>query len=125
MRQFRIRVYAVHLPAPGSVNEDERQEQVQVIASDAAKSPDAVIVGGDFNGRVVGPWFRNAGFQWITDALPATSSALGLGYRWRYDHLFTRGLQAVSGRPASGAVDPAGASDHSGLGAPAAAGVQT
>jgi endonuclease/exonuclease/phosphatase family metal-dependent hydrolase len=109
---LRIRVYAVHLPAPGAISEDERKEQVQIIASDAAKSGDAVIIGGDFNGRVVGPWFTDAGFRWITDKLPGTSSALGLGFHWRYDHVFTRGLEAVSGGPASGVVDPAGASDH-------------
>jgi endonuclease/exonuclease/phosphatase family metal-dependent hydrolase len=109
---LRVRVYAVHLPAPGAVSEDERREQVQIIANDAARSGDAVIVGGDFNGRVVGSWFRDAGFLWTTDKLPGTSSALGLGFRWSYDHVFTKGFEAVTGRQASGVVDPAGASDH-------------
>jgi len=107
-----IRVYAVHLPAPGAVSVDQRREQVQVIANDAAKSGDAVIIGGDFNGRVVGSWFRDAGFLWTTEKLPGTSSALGLGFRWSYDHIFTRGFEPVAGRQSSGVVDPAGASDH-------------
>ncbi len=109
---LRIRVYAVHLPAPGAVSADERQEQVRIITADAATSRDPVIIGGDFNGRVVGSWFTSAGFSWVTDRLPATSSALGLGFHWSYDHVFTRGLKPVAGRPASGVVDPAGASDH-------------
>jgi endonuclease/exonuclease/phosphatase family metal-dependent hydrolase len=109
---LRIRVYAVHLPAPGAVSEDERKEQVHVVANDAAKWGDAAIIGGDFNGRVVGSWFEDAGFRWATNKLPGTSSALGLGFRWSFDHVFTKGLEPVAGRQASGVVDPAGASDH-------------
>jgi endonuclease/exonuclease/phosphatase (EEP) superfamily protein YafD len=108
----RIRVYAVHLPAPGAVTTEERKEQVDIIAAEATKVSDPVIVGGDFNGRVVGGWFRDAGFLWVTDRLPPTSSALGLGFRWSYDHLFTRGLEPAPAKPASGIVNPEGASDH-------------
>jgi len=107
---LRVRAYTVHLPAPGGVSYDQRQEQVRVMAADAAMSGDSVVIGGDFNGRAVGGWFRDAGFLWLTEKLPGT--ARGFGRWWSYDHVFARGLRPVASGPASGTVDPAGASDH-------------
>jgi endonuclease/exonuclease/phosphatase family metal-dependent hydrolase len=107
---LRVRAYTVHLPAPGGVSYDQRQEQVRVMAADAARSGDSVVIGGDFNGRAVGGWFRDAGFLWLTEKLPGT--ARGFGRWWSYDHVFARGLRPVASGPASGTVDPAGASDH-------------
>jgi len=107
---LRIRAVAVHLSAPGAVTDDERREQVRIIIDDAAATADVVVVGGDFNGRAAGRWFRDRGFLWITDSLPGTSR--GLGRWWSFDHVFVRGLTAAGGGPAAGVVDPAGASDH-------------
>jgi endonuclease/exonuclease/phosphatase family metal-dependent hydrolase len=107
---LRILAMAVHLPAPGAVSDDDRQEQVRVILDDAAKTTDAVVVGGDFNGRAAGRWFRERGFLWITDSLPGTSRRLGRW--WSFDHVFVRGLTAAGDGLAAGVVDPAGASDH-------------
>jgi hypothetical protein len=59
---LRIRAVAVHLPALGAISDDERQEQVRLIIDDAARSAAAVAVGGDFNGRAAGRWFRDRGF---------------------------------------------------------------
>ncbi|RPJ70068.1 MAG: hypothetical protein EHM24_16645 [Acidobacteria bacterium] len=107
---LRVRAYTVHLPAPGAVSYDQRKEQVRIMAADAAKSGDLVVIGGDFNGRVVGGWFRDAGFLWLTEKLPGT--ARGFGHWWSYDHVFARGLRPAASGSAAGAVDPAGASDH-------------
>jgi len=106
----RVRAYTVHLPAPGSVHTEERKEQVEIIAKDAAGSSDPVVIGGDFNARAVGGWFRGAGFLWLTEKLPGT--ARGFGRWWSYDHVFARGLRPVTSGVAVGVVDPAGASDH-------------
>ena len=107
---LRIRATAVHLPAPGAVRDEEREEQVRLIIDDAARTGDAVVVGGDFNSRAVGPVFKAGGFLWLTDKLPGTSR--GMGRWWSYDHVFARGLTAAGDGPAAGVVDPAGASDH-------------
>jgi len=107
---LRIRVYSVHLPAPASIRDTARREQVRIVLEDAAKSSDPVIIAGDFNDRNVGPWFRQAGFVWLTDRLPGTSR--GLGFWWSFDHVFVRGLRAAPETPAAGVVNSAGTSDH-------------
>jgi endonuclease/exonuclease/phosphatase family metal-dependent hydrolase len=107
---LRIRAMAVHLSAPGSVSDEDRQEQVRIMLDDAAKTDDAVVVGGDFNGRGVGNWFTKRGFTWVTEQLPGTSR--GLGRWWSFDHVFVRGLTVAGGGPGAGVVDSAGASDH-------------
>lgn len=107
---LRIRAVAVHLSAPGAIRDEEREEQVRLIIDDAVKTNDAVVVGGDFNSRAVGRWFRNRGFLWLTGALPGTSR--GMGRWWSYYYVFAHGLTAAGDGPAVGVVDPAGASDH-------------
>lgn len=107
----RLRVISVHLPAPGSINDDQRLEQVQRLADSVALASDPVVIGGDFNARRVGSWFTQRGFTWLTRSLPGTMRAFGRW--WSYDHLFARGLEpAADGWPAAGVVDPGGASDH-------------
>ena len=106
----RIRVVAVHLPPSGSVSDEERREQVRLLAESVASSADPVVMAGDFNGRRVGPWLTRLGFTWVTQHLPGTGRALG--HWWSYDHVFIRGLEPVTTAPASGVVDPRGASDH-------------
>jgi len=107
---LRIRAVAVHLSAPGALRDEEREEQVHLIIDDAARTGDAVIVGGDFNSRAVGRVFKAGGFLWLTDKLPGTSR--GFGHWWSYDHVFARGMAAAVDGPAAGVVDSAGASDH-------------
>jgi endonuclease/exonuclease/phosphatase (EEP) superfamily protein YafD len=107
---LRIRAVALHLSAPGAIRDEEREEQVRLIIDDAARTGDAVVVGGDFNSRSVSRVFESAGFLWLTGRLPGTSR--GMGRWWSYDHVFARGLAAAVDGPAAGVVDPAGASDH-------------
>lgn len=107
---LRIRAVAVHLPAPGAVHPENREDQIRVLLEDAAGISDAVVIGGDFNSRAPGPLFTKSGFLWLTDQLPGTSRGLGLW--WSNDHVFTRGLMPAGDGPAAGVVDPAGSSDH-------------
>lgn len=106
----RIRVYSVHLPAPGAVSSDERHEQVRILVNDAARSPDAVVIGGDFNSRSVGKWFEEAGYRWLTRDLPGTERRFGIW--WSLDHVFARGLMPAGDGRMAGFVDSAGTSDH-------------
>jgi endonuclease/exonuclease/phosphatase (EEP) superfamily protein YafD len=107
---LRIRAYAVHLSAPGAIDDDERREQVQTLVDDAVRESGPVVIAGDFNSRQVGTWFREAGFLWLTDRLPGT--AHGLGFWWSFDHVFVRGLRPAGQTPAAGVVDADGISDH-------------
>ena len=107
---LRVQAYSVHLPAPGSINIDQRKEQVRIILEDAAKAADPVVIAGDFNRRVVGRWFGDSGYLWLTDRLPGT--VRGLGRLWSFDHVFVRGLRPTDGGPTAGVVNPAGSSDH-------------
>lgn len=106
----RIRAVAVHLPAPGAVRDEEREEQVRLLIEDVRGFAGPVIVGGDFNSRAPGRIFTKGGFLWATDNLPGTSR--GLGFWWSNDHIFARGLAPAGDGPAAGVVDSAGASDH-------------
>jgi len=104
----RIRAYSIHLPAPGAVSDDERREQVRIILDDAARSTDAVVIGGDFNSRSVGKWFEQAGYRWLTRDLPGTARRFGIW--WSLDHVFARGLRPEGN--GAGFVESAGTSDH-------------
>jgi len=106
----RIRVYSVHLPAPGAVSDDERHEQVRILLNDAARSADAVVIGGDFNSRSVGKWFEEAGYHWLTRDLPGTERRFGIW--WSLDHVFARGLTPAGDGKMAGFVESAGTSDH-------------
>jgi endonuclease/exonuclease/phosphatase family metal-dependent hydrolase len=105
---FRIRLYSAHLSSPPALMDDRRQEQVRLIAEDAAGAGPA-IVGGDFNSSRVTKAFERAGFSIPTRDLPGTSRGLG---RWfKFDHVFVRGLAAAPGA-AAGVIEPGGVSDH-------------
>jgi endonuclease/exonuclease/phosphatase family metal-dependent hydrolase len=106
----RIRVYSVHLPAPGAVSDDARREQVRIILDDAARIADAVVIGGDFNSRSVGEWFEEAGYRWLTRDLPGTAHRFGIW--WSLDHVFARGLRPADDEGMAGFVESAGTSDH-------------
>jgi len=106
----RIRIYSVHLPAPGAVSDDERHEQVRVLVNDASRSADAVVIGGDFNSRSVGKWFEQAGYRWLTKDVPGTARRFHVW--WSLDHVFARGLMPAGDGRTAGFVDSAGTSDH-------------
>ena len=107
----RFRCYTVHLPAPFSVSGSSRREQAQVMIADAATSPDPVIVTGDLNSYDIGHEFANAGFNWLTRDTGATVSRFLL--RFRYDHVFAKGVSGAPPRATAGVVkDNRAASDH-------------
>ncbi len=107
----RFRFYSVHLPAPLAVSAASRREQAQVLIADAEASPEPVIIAGDFNSYGIGKEFVKAGFTWITRD---TNPTVGLVFfRFRYDHIFARGLaDAPSSAEAGVVVDNRGASNH-------------
>jgi endonuclease/exonuclease/phosphatase family metal-dependent hydrolase len=106
VRGVRIRVYSVHLETPFGIGGRERRDQARTILADAAGSPDAVIVAGDFNSRWIGSEFEDAGYRWVTkDA--------GVTIRWfAWDHVFTRGLPTPAEPKGAIVRDTEGASDH-------------
>jgi endonuclease/exonuclease/phosphatase family metal-dependent hydrolase len=100
-----VRVYSVHLEAPGQISAANRQRQAAVVIRDAAPYS-RVIVAGDMNNHAVGQVFAWYGYRWPTRDLGSTIRMF-----FSFDHVFTRGLDAVSGN--AGVVrDNQGASDH-------------
>jgi endonuclease/exonuclease/phosphatase family metal-dependent hydrolase len=103
---LRLRVYSVHLEAPGDLWPSQRHDQVNAIIRDAEGFAGPVIVAGDFNNRDrIGRAFRRAGFTWVSERLGHTISFFG------WDHIFARGLPERGWR--SGIAPGNGASDHS------------
>lgn len=102
----RLQVVSVHLETPFGISRKGRHDQARAIVEDAARSPDPVIVAGDFNSRWIAEDFERAGFRWATRRVGGT-------FRWfEWDHVFVRGLP-VPLEPRSGLVrDTHGASDH-------------
>jgi endonuclease/exonuclease/phosphatase family metal-dependent hydrolase len=87
VRDVPVRFYSVHLETPGAVSAGQRRDQAAAIIQDAAGF-DRVVVAGDFNNEaIVAQAFRDAGYHWITRDVRNTIS------HWRWDHVFTRGLQ--------------------------------
>ncbi len=101
----RLRVYSVHLETILRLGPGARQEQARAILDDARSSSDPVIVAGDLNDRGLARLFEAAGFTWLTRDVHDTEGMFD------FDHVFARGLAPAS-RPAAGAVDNRGASDH-------------
>ncbi|NNM34933.1 MAG: endonuclease [Gemmatimonadetes bacterium] len=98
-----LRVYSTHLGSLLEVGGDAREAQLDAVVEDAADHRHAII-GGDLNSGSVGVRARDAGFDWPTEAGPATVR----GRRW--DHIFLRGFVGTS---RSGAVvDADDVSDH-------------
>jgi len=87
IRDVPVRCYSVHLETPGAVSAGQRRDQAAAVIQDAAGF-DRVVVAGDFNNEaIVAQAFRDGGYRWITRDEGNTIS------HWRWDHVFTRGLQ--------------------------------
>ncbi len=102
---LRLRVYTVHLEAPGDLWPSQRDDQVKAILDHASGFLGPVVMAGDFNNRDrVGQLFEDAGYVWVSEKLERTISLFG------WDHVFARGLPAGPWR--SGVGSHGGASDH-------------
>jgi endonuclease/exonuclease/phosphatase family metal-dependent hydrolase len=102
---LRLRVYTVHLEAPGDLWPSQRRDQVKAIIDDARGFRGPVVVAGDFNNRDrIGRAFEQAGYTWVSQGLTRTISVFG------WDHVFAMGLPAREWR--SGVAPHGGASDH-------------
>jgi endonuclease/exonuclease/phosphatase family metal-dependent hydrolase len=107
----RIRVYALHLPAPYAASGTSRREQVDVLLDDAAGWPDPVLIAGDLNSHGIGDAFVARGYLWLTRDVGPSVAVAGV-LRFSFDHVFARGLP-VSAAFSSGVVrDNRKASDH-------------
>jgi endonuclease/exonuclease/phosphatase family metal-dependent hydrolase len=108
----RVRVYAVHLPAPFSISPASRRDELRVLAAAAAAVDGPVVIAGDFNSHGAVEELAKAGFTWTTRETGATTRLVFLGVTLRglaYDHILVHGLEAV----ATGVVENnRGASDH-------------
>jgi len=111
----RIRVYSVHLPAPGAVSGGSRRDQLHALAADADSVQVPVVIVGDFNSNGKVEELERLGFDWVTRDIDATRPVRFLGIQirgLRYDHILTRGLRKA-GPDALGVVtDNHKASDH-------------
>jgi endonuclease/exonuclease/phosphatase family metal-dependent hydrolase len=106
VRDVPVRFYSVHLETPGAVSGAERRAQADVVIKDAAGFA-RVIVAGDFNNEaIVAQAFRDAGYRWITRDVKNTIS------HWRWDHVFTRGLQLRDFASVGVLEEKRGVSDH-------------
>jgi endonuclease/exonuclease/phosphatase family metal-dependent hydrolase len=102
---LRVRVYTVHLEAPGDLWPSQRRDQVRAIIDDARGFSGPVVVAGDFNNRDrIGQAFEQAGYTWVSQGLARTISVFG------WDHIFASGLPTRGWQ--SGVAPHGGASDH-------------
>jgi endonuclease/exonuclease/phosphatase family metal-dependent hydrolase len=108
----RVRVYSVHLPAPVSISQGSRRDELRVLAAEALRYDGPVVIAGDFNSHGAAEELAKAGFRWTTRETGATTRLRLLGMNVKglaYDHVLARGLDAY----ATGVVeDNRGASDH-------------
>jgi endonuclease/exonuclease/phosphatase family metal-dependent hydrolase len=108
----RLRVYAVHLPAPFGISGGALHDEVLALLADADASPDAVVIAGDLNSHGLGEQFVKHGYAWLTRDVGASVSEMGI-LKLAFDHVFTKGLSPVAPGPAAGVVrDNKKASDH-------------
>jgi endonuclease/exonuclease/phosphatase family metal-dependent hydrolase len=112
----RVRVYGVHLPSPLAISGGSRLEELRVLAADAARSPDPVVIAGDFNSHDKVEELERQGFDWLTRRLGDTTRFDLLGIpiaHMSYDHVLVKGLRLAEGEGTLGIVrDNHGASDH-------------
>jgi endonuclease/exonuclease/phosphatase family metal-dependent hydrolase len=107
VRGTPVRVYAVHLELQTRVSREERRDQAEAILSDAAGSPDPVVIAGDFNSHDIGWYLEKQGYRWPTERVGRTTALFS------FDHIFARGLAPPAEAAAAGVVrDKLGASDH-------------
>lgn len=102
----RVRAYAVHLENQTKLSERAYREQAAAVLADAARSPDPVVIAGDFNGYDIGRYVEGKGYRWPTENVGATSSFFSL------DHIFVRGLEPARAAAAGVVRELRGASDH-------------
>jgi len=108
----RLRVYAVHLPAPFGISGDDLHDEVLTLLADADSSPDPVVIAGDLNSHGLGEQFVRRGYAWPTRDVGASVSEMGI-LKLAFDHIFTKGMRPVTREPAAGVVrDNQKASDH-------------
>jgi len=107
----RFRFYSVHLSGALAISAASRREQVDIMIADARASAEPVIIAGDFNSYGIGREFAKAGFTWITSDVGPTLR--NVFFKFRYDHIFARGLSEVPVPALAGVVqDNRRASDH-------------
>jgi endonuclease/exonuclease/phosphatase family metal-dependent hydrolase len=101
-----LRVYAVHLETQIKATEHDRENQVDAVLADAAKTVCPVVVAGDFNSKAIGNYFEQKGYVWPTRNVGHTITV----FSW--DHIFARGLGLPDSVGAGKVRDVHGASDH-------------
>jgi endonuclease/exonuclease/phosphatase family metal-dependent hydrolase len=110
----RIAAYCVHLPSPLAVSGGSRSEELRVLAADASRAAEPVVIAGDFNSHDKLEELERAGFTWVTKDVGATARFRLLGIPLAglsYDHVLVKGLRPAPG--ATGVIaDNRGASDH-------------
>jgi endonuclease/exonuclease/phosphatase family metal-dependent hydrolase len=104
-----VRIYSVHLGSPMGMKEEKRRDQAAVLLADAEKSPEPVVVAGDFNSQGIGVAFLERGYCWPTRHIGPTVM------RMTFDHVFAKGgglCQPAERMQAGVARDVKNASDH-------------
>ncbi len=101
-----LRVYAVHLETQLKATNRQREDQVDVVLSDAATSRCPVVIAGDFNSKGIGKYLEQKGFAWPTEHVGSTITM----FSW--DHIFARGLALPDSAAAGKVQEVHGASDH-------------
>ncbi len=101
-----LRVYAVHLETQLKATNRQREDQVDVVLSDAATSRCPVVIAGDFNSKGIGKYLEQKGFAWPTEHVGSTITV----FSW--DHIFARGLALPDSAAAGKVQEVHGASDH-------------
>jgi endonuclease/exonuclease/phosphatase family metal-dependent hydrolase len=112
----RITAYCVHLPSPLAVSGGSRSEELRVLAADANRAAEPVVIAGDFNSHGKVEELAKAGFTWVTRDVGATARFHLFGIPLAglsYDHVLVKGLRPVAEPGATGVIeDNRGASDH-------------
>ena len=106
VRGHAIQIYSMHLATWIEVAFNNRKDQARVVADDADKAPELVLVGGDMNSHDVGEVFADRHYQWPTRRLPHTAK------NGTIDHFFLRGLSLRDSTSVGLVKDNRGASDH-------------
>jgi endonuclease/exonuclease/phosphatase family metal-dependent hydrolase len=112
----RITAYCVDLPSPLAVSGGSRTEELRVLAADANKAAEPIVIAGDFNSHDKVEELAKAGFTWVTKDVGATARLHLLGIPLAglsYDHVLVKGLRPAAEPRAMGVIeDNRGASDH-------------
>ena len=101
-----VRIYSFHLETILDLGPEERRDQARAIIEDSRSAEGPVIVAGDCNSSSVVSEFTEAGFDWPTQGLPATTRY----FHW--DHIFMKGLGLRTPTSRGVVSETRGASDH-------------